>query len=151
MRSDSENRVAPKGAIMNSLSPNFQATLDADRKGFAALMRYLKSADAQHTVIMVQVENETGTYGAVRDHSPTAEKLFQQNVPAALLTAAHKGPGNWRQVFGQDADEFFHAWFVARYVDQVAAAGKAETATAASNMAPANPALRKQNRVILQP
>jgi beta-galactosidase GanA len=29
-------------------------------------------------------------------------------------------------VFGNDADELFHAWHIARFVDQVAAAGKAE-------------------------
>jgi hypothetical protein len=33
--------------------------------------------------------------------------------------------GTWRQVFGDDADEFFHAWSVARYIGYVAAAGKA--------------------------
>jgi beta-galactosidase GanA len=118
--------VNEKRQTLNSLSPHFQATLDADRKGFVALLRHLKSADEQHTVIMVQVENETGTYGAVRDHSAVAEKLFQEPVPAALLKAMHREPGNWRKVFGQDADEFFHAWFVARFVEQVAAAGKLE-------------------------
>jgi beta-galactosidase GanA len=118
--------ISEKGETMNSLSPHFQTTLDADRKGFVALLRHLKATDAQHTVIMVQVENETGTYGAVRDHSDVAERLFQEPVPAALLKAMHKQPGNWRKVFGQDADEFFHAWFVARFVEQVAAAGKLE-------------------------
>jgi beta-galactosidase GanA len=110
----------------NSLSPLFAATLESDRKAFAALMRHLKAADPQHTVIMVQVENETGTYGAVRDYSPTAQKLFESSVPAALVSAMKLHPGTWRAVFGKDADEFFHAWYVARFVDQVAAAGKAE-------------------------
>ncbi len=32
----------------------------------------------------------------------------------------------WKEAFGKDADEFFHAWAVARYVGEVAAAGKAE-------------------------
>ena len=39
-------------------------------------MRHLKKTDPQHTVIMVQVENEPGTWGAVRDYSPAAQKLF---------------------------------------------------------------------------
>jgi len=110
----------------NSLSPLFAATLESDRKAFAALMRHLKAADPEHTVIMVQVENETGTYGAVRDYSPTAQKLFDSSVPAALVSAMKLHAGTWRAVFGKDADEFFHAWYVARFVDQVAAAGKAE-------------------------
>jgi beta-galactosidase GanA len=110
----------------NSLSPLFAATLESDRKAFAALMRHLKAADPEHTVIMIQVENETGTYGAVRDYSPTAQKLFDSSVPAALVSATKLHAGTWRAVFGKDADEFFHAWYVARFVDQVAAAGKAE-------------------------
>src|SRR5262249_55505735 len=81
-----------------------------------------------HTVILVQVENETGTYQSVRDFSPAANALFAGPAPAALLQALHKPPGTWTQVFGRDADEFFHAWCVARYVEQVAQAGKAEYA-----------------------
>ena len=36
----------------------------------------------------------------------------------------HKQPGTWRKVFGDDADEFFHAWSIASYVNEIAAAGK---------------------------
>ncbi|MEO8113536.1 MAG: DUF5597 domain-containing protein, partial [Phenylobacterium sp.] len=118
--------ITAKGETRNSLSPLFPATLLADRKAFVALMRHLKAADPQHTVIMVQPENETGTYGAVRDHSPTAEKLFAGAVPTTLTKALGKSPGTWSQVFGKDADEAFHAWHVASFVEQVAAAGKAE-------------------------
>jgi len=118
--------INPKGETMNSLSPLFTATLEADKTAFAALMRHLRGADPERTVLMVQVENETGTYGAIRDHSPTAEAAFQGQVPAELTRALGKPAGTWTQVFGADADEFFHAWSVAHYVNQVAAAGKAE-------------------------
>jgi len=37
-----------------------------------------------------------------------------------------KQPGTWAQVFGEDADETFEAWQTATYIEQVAAAGKAE-------------------------
>ena len=60
------------GKPVDSPSPNFQATLDADKKAFAAVMKYLKKSDQQHTVIMMQVENESGAWGSVRDYSPTA-------------------------------------------------------------------------------
>ena len=99
--------VNAQGEMRNSLSPHFPATLQADRTAFVALMRYLKEADPQHTVIFVQVENETGTYGAVRDYSPTAQKLFQAPVPAALVKAMKVKRGTWTEVFGKDADEFF--------------------------------------------
>ena len=117
--------IDAKGVMRDSLSPNFQATAVADRKAFAALMRHLQAVDPEHTVIMVQVENETGTYGAVRDHSPTAQKLFEGQVPQEIVAALGKRPGTWEQVFGKNADEFFHAYSIAEFVDQVAAAGKA--------------------------
>ncbi len=117
--------VDVKGHNVDSPSPHAAATLEADTRAFTALMRHLKEADAQHTVLMVQVENEAGTYGSVRDYSPAAQKLFAAPVPAALLTALHKQPGSWQEVFGSEADEFFHAWSVAHYIEQIAAAGKA--------------------------
>ncbi|MGB6487421.1 MAG: beta-galactosidase, partial [Steroidobacteraceae bacterium] len=117
--------VNPEGRRMPSLSPLAQATLDADRTAFVALMRHLQAVDPQHTVIMVQVENETGTYGSVRDYSPRAQRLFDRAVPQPLLVALRKRGGTWREVFGAQADEFFHAWNIARFVQQVAAAGKA--------------------------
>jgi hypothetical protein len=123
--------VGKDGLPVDSPSPHFPATLEADSRAFRALMRHLKAADAVHTVIMVQVENESGAWGSVRDYSPTAQALFSQPVPSALLGALGLGPksgGDWRAVFGADADEYFHAWSVARFVGQVAAAGKAEYA-----------------------
>jgi beta-galactosidase GanA len=123
------NLVGANGKEVDSPSPFASATLEADIRAFSALMTQLKSSDPDHTVIMVQVENEPGAWGSVRDHSPAAEKIFQSAVPVELLSALHKEPpspgANWPAVFGEDADEFFHAWAVARYVGQVAAAGKA--------------------------
>jgi Beta-galactosidase len=117
--------VNAEGHKVDSLSPHSQVGLDADRAAFTELMRDLKAADPEHTVIMVQVENEAGTYGSVRDYSPAAQKLFEGQVPAALLKAMNKQPGTWPQVFGDNADEFFHAWSIAHYIGEVAAAGKA--------------------------
>ncbi|WP_425502268.1 DUF5597 domain-containing protein [Pseudoxanthomonas sacheonensis] len=118
--------ITADGRTLNSLSPLSTETLEADRKAFVRLMRHLKQADAQRTVIMVQPENEPGTYGAPRDFSPLAQKAFDGPVPEALIRKMGKQAGNWKQAFGNDADEFFHAWHVAHYIDQVAAAGKAE-------------------------
>jgi beta-galactosidase GanA len=117
-----------EGEERNSLSPVFPETLKADSAAFAQLMHHLRQVDgARHTVIMVQVENETGVYTAVRDYSPTAEKLFAQPIPAELASARHVS-GTWREAFGRDADEVFEAWYTARFVDAVARAGKAEYA-----------------------
>jgi beta-galactosidase GanA len=110
------------------MSPHSAATLAADRRAFATLMRHLRQADAQRTVILVQVQNEPGTYGSARDYGAAAQKLFAGPVPAALVKARGVKPGTWSQVFGKDADEFFHAWSVARFIGEVAAAGKKEYA-----------------------
>jgi len=117
------------GRRVDSPSPHAQATLEADMRAFRALMLHLEEVDPLRTVIMVQVENEPGTWGGVRDFSPAAQALFEAPVPATLLDALGR-PGDagrtWASAFGKDADEFFHAWSVASFIGQVAAAGKAE-------------------------
>jgi beta-galactosidase GanA len=119
--------LSKSGVPIDVLSPNSPANLDADRTAFVALMRHLKDTDSQHTVLMMQVENESGSLGLVRDFSPLAQKIFDAPVPADLLLALHKtGSGSWSQVFGDDADETFAAWSVSRYINAIAAAGKQE-------------------------
>ncbi len=129
--------IGKNGRRVDSPSPHAMEAMAADKHAFAAFMKHLKAADPQHTVIMVQVENEPGSWGSVRDYSPEAEKLFKQAVPAELLKAlGGKSPaggtlpasGTWPEVFGSNADEYFHAWSIARYIGQVAAEGKAEYA-----------------------
>jgi len=117
--------ITADGKTLNSLSPHFRTTLEADKKAFVAFMRHLEAIDGQRTVIMVQVQNEVGTYGSVRDYSDTAEAIFRQDVPDKLLRDMDKPRGNWRAVFGADADEYFHAWHIARYCNEIAEAGKA--------------------------
>jgi hypothetical protein len=120
--------VDREGRAVDSPSPHSSTQLAADTRAFTALMQHLKQADSQHTVIMVQVENEPGAWNAVRDFSPDAQQLFAAPVPEALLNrlglGARKGEA-WGAVFGANADEYFHAWSVARFIGQVAAAGKA--------------------------
>jgi len=121
--------VDRNGQAVDSPSPFATASLEADKSAFAALMRHLKEVDPQRTVIMVQVENETGNWNSVRDYSPAAQKFFEAPVPHEVLSAMHvktaSASPNWQEAFGPDADEYFNAWSVARYVGQVAAAGKA--------------------------
>ena len=121
--------VGKAGLLVDSPSPHSKSALEADSKAFAALMRHLKAVDSARTVILVQVENESGAWDTIRDYSPVAQAIFEQPVPASLLGALGVGSGaggNWSAVFGKDADEFFHAWSVASFVGQVAAAGKEE-------------------------
>ena len=127
------NITGRNGQPVDSPSPHTKAAMESDAKAFAEVMDHLKKADPQHTVLMVQVENEPGAWGSVRDFSPSAQKLFEGNVPPELLKpgvlkALNKSvvtKGTWKEVFGNDADEYFHAWSVAHYIGYVAAAGKA--------------------------
>jgi hypothetical protein len=117
------------GRAVDSPSPHSAVSLEADKTAFTAFMRHLKETDPQRTVLMVQVENEAGAWGSVRDFSPAAQKLFEAPAPSEILSAMHvkaaSASPNWQQAFGPDADEYFHAWSVAKYIGQVAAAGKA--------------------------
>ena len=122
--------VDQKGKPSYCLTPFGDETLKADKKAFVALMTHLKKIDAaRHTVLMVQVENEVGTYGLVRDFAAGAQARFEQAVPAAVLQhqkspVALAAAGSWREVYGDYADQYFHAWAIASYIEEIAKAGR---------------------------
>jgi hypothetical protein len=121
--------IRPDGEPIDVLSPMSRNTLEADKSAFVVLMRHLKQIDnEQHTVILIQVENESGTMGSARDNSPESNREFAGQVPADLLAAAHKQPGTWSQVFGVEADEIFQVYHQSKYINEIAAAGKREFA-----------------------
>ena len=72
----------PGTPVLSVFAP---ALLDADRRAFAELTRHLAEVDGAGTVVMVQVENETGLLGAARDHSAPARAAWEAEVPAVLL------------------------------------------------------------------
>jgi hypothetical protein len=119
--------IRPDGEPIDVLSANSRNNLDADKAAFIALTKHLKAIDSEdHTILMIQVENESGGVGSIRDNSADSNREFAGQVPADLLTATHKQAGTWSQVFGADADETFQAYHQAKYVNEIAAAGKAE-------------------------
>jgi len=109
------------GHSLEILSTFGTASRDADARAFAALMRHIREVDGQdHTVLMIQVENEVGVLGDTRDRSPAANEAFAKAVPAELMDylqkhkdalipefrkvwndAGGKASGTWEQVFGQ--------------------------------------------------
>lgn len=118
--------IRDDGQPIDVLSANSRANLEADKTAFTALMQHLKEIDSDaHTVIAIQVENESGNIGSARDHSPEANKQFAGHVPADLLAIEHKQPGTWSEVFGHEADEIFQAYYQAKYINEIASAGKA--------------------------
>ncbi|KAF2130497.1 glycoside hydrolase family 35 protein [Dothidotthia symphoricarpi CBS 119687] len=134
------------------MSPFCEEGWKADAKAFAALMAHLKEFDGQHsTVVMVQVENETGLLGDSRDRSKIAEQKFREPMPKELLqylqankaelhpefqqrySSIHDltaGEATWMDAFGAEdsinAEEMFMADAFSRYIHHVASAGKAE-------------------------
>jgi beta-galactosidase GanA len=141
-------RVMEHGSEVEILSPLCAETREADGRAFAALMRHIKAVDgSRHTVVMMQIENEVGVLGASRDRSEAADKAFSGAVPEELTAylKSHraelypdlrelwdangaKTAGTWIQVFGEGerADEIFMAWQYGRFIQSVAAKGKAE-------------------------
>ena len=139
-------RVIENGAEVEILTPLATSTMEADARAYAILMKHLKEVDSRdHTVVMMQVENEVGVLGDSRDHSDAANKEFASTVPSELteyLTVhrdalypdlkarwdanGDKTSGTWAEVFGDNvhADEIFMAWHYARYIQTVAARGK---------------------------
>jgi beta-galactosidase GanA len=136
------------GRGMEILSPFNKENMEADASAFAAFMQHLREVDGnEHTVIMVQVENEIGMIPDSRDRSPIADKLFNGPVPPELMSyleqhrdalipefravwaeGGFKTRGTWQEVFGESVwtDEIFMAWYFARYVNRVAQRGRAE-------------------------
>ena len=128
--------------VLSVFSPELR---EADAKAFEALIRHLVDADPDGTVVMVQVENESGLLSDSRDRSALAEAAWAAAVPPELLTHVRATPqgstsarrlwessgsrdaGTWSQVFGDTpaADEIFMAWAIATYVEHLAARGGA--------------------------
>lgn len=109
-----------EGKTKDILSTFGKATVDADARAFAALMRHIRQVDGkEHTVLMMQVENEVGVREDSRDRSPAANEAFAKPVPKELMsylekhkdtlapelravweTNGNKASGTWEEVFG---------------------------------------------------
>lgn len=132
------------GMPYTTLSYLCEETRNADAKAFAALMAHIREIDSEeNTVILMQVENETGVMAAAREHSDEADVLFYGQVPqdfadymkshtatmipeVKVAVEAGASTGTWEEVFGSWAEEIFSAYYVASYVNAVAQAGKQE-------------------------
>ena len=136
-----------KGVSHEILTPLSENNLKADLNAYQELLRHIKMTDANdHTVIMIQTENEIGMLPSARDHSQLADKRFNENVPAELLQYLErnkdnlvpefretwekngfKNSGTWEEIFGTglQTDELFMAWYYSKFTNTVVEAGKA--------------------------
>jgi len=115
-----DGKTVSMSGPLELLSTFGDATRDADAKAFGMLMKHVGEVDGtQHTVLMVQVENEVGVLRDTRDRSTAANRAYGEPVPAKLMQylVAHKDTlipefrdvwaangyktaGTWEQVFG---------------------------------------------------
>lgn len=129
------------GTLLNTISPFCDAAVQKDANAFAKLMAHIREFDEEHaTVVMMQVENEIGLLGTERDYSAAAEMYFQQTVPAEIAALASSNniasgnnvvkentkSGTWKEVFAEDAEESFMAYYFARAVETITQAGQKE-------------------------
>ncbi|SFZ92034.1 Beta-galactosidase GanA [Flaviramulus basaltis] len=128
------------------LTPFSNNNLQADLTAFKTLMQHIKEFDGNnHTVIMVQPENEIGMLPTARDYHPLANEKFKEDVPKELMDYLQKNErelvpefytiwnknglkinGTWEEVFGKGlhTDEIFMAWYFAQYTKQIIDSGK---------------------------
>jgi hypothetical protein len=128
--------------VLSVFSPDLRAV---EARAFVALMEHLADADPDHTVVMVQVENESGVIHDSRDRSAAAQAAWESPVPDQLIDHltrlgddvrpelgtlwarhGHRVTGTWAEVFGDDweAEDVFMAWAVAGHCEALAGAGK---------------------------
>ncbi|KAM6507171.1 hypothetical protein FALCPG4_018553 [Fusarium falciforme] len=124
-----------KRKILDAITPLSTECVEADAKAFGKLRSHVRELDEAHsTVLMVQVQNESGILGDSRDRSPIAEAAFKQPIPEELLryladnphpqfarrfpNIPKRGQHSWEQVFGAgpSADEMFMAFHFSRYI-----------------------------------
>jgi beta-galactosidase GanA len=137
-----------EGKALEILTPFNNESRNADAAAFKQLMKHIKILDENdHTVLMIQVENEIGMIPDAKDYSDEANNYFKNNVPDELINYLKtniktlqpdlyklwkandfKSSGNWEEVFGKGlhTDELFMAWYFAKYTNFIAQAGKKE-------------------------
>ena len=129
------------GTAVPNLSAHYDENWQADAKAYAAVMAHIKKIDEKdQTIIAMQVQNEPGYLRTDRDFSPKALENAKKPVPEKLLkyleTHNHapaykywkenglKKGLDWEATFGFWGAEFCETWFLALYIDAIAAEGK---------------------------
>ena len=118
--------IRPDGEPIDVLSPHSQATLEADKAAFVALMRHLKQMDGeQHTVSWCRSKMNRATSAAFATIRLRPTPVRRRSTGRSAL-GQRTSSRDMGQVFGADADEIFQMYYQAKYINEIAAAGKAE-------------------------
>ncbi len=116
------NSMGEKVYVLSAIS---KKNMEADKKAFVEVMKHIRNLDNEdRTVIMIQPENEPGSLQTDRDYGDEANRLFYNEVPRELTDGLNKPTGNWDEVFGIESAEAFNAYYIAKYINEIAIAGK---------------------------
>lgn len=115
--------VGENGRKVESISPLCEKAVELDKKAYTQLLKHLSEIDEERTVIMIQVENETGIWDNPRDYSEVANAAYQANIPPDMAEF-FSIKGTWEKVFADSAPEYFMSYYFAHAVERIASAGK---------------------------
>lgn len=111
------------GEQLNTISPFCAQAIEKDAQAFSEVMNFIKGMDSsKNTVLMIQVENEVGLLGTDRDYGPKANQLFEAEVPQVLQNE-FSCFGTWKEVFKENAEEYFSAYYFAQAIEEIASRG----------------------------
>jgi len=132
------------GEVISSFCKEAQM---ADAKAYVQLMKRIKEVDKEHTVVMMQPENEVGAFQDM-DYNKQALDLFNSQVPETLIRYLQKNTNNlspemksvwhkngnktkgtWSEVFADEmksAQNFFMTCQYATYINEICRLGKQE-------------------------
>lgn len=104
--------IAADGSVLNNFScPTSENTHERDRLALAEVFKHLREVDGEeNTVVLFQMENETGIFGSDRCYCDTCTKEFTE--------------GGWVEKYGGKASDSYSAFSIARYCDTLAGSVK---------------------------
>lgn len=108
----------------NAISYDSDAFIQRELKAFRAFLEHLKTADPQHTVIAIQLENEISVFGAdrhnpklYRNHTEGANRRFEENhFTDDLKFSAWDLSRNWIRLLTQEEHEIYPLPIFLNYV-----------------------------------
>jgi hypothetical protein len=148
MNYDNSRFYKIEGTDNKSLSPFSNMNRDAEARVIAALMHHIKITDsAQHTIVMLQLEDNLGKISESRDKNMQAERTFYGSVPVELIAymqnnkgllvpeykkiwdeQGNRSYGTWEEVFGKnpETEKIFMSYYIARYLNYITIKAKTE-------------------------
>lgn len=113
------------GKALYSISPFCKEAIEKDAAAFQKCMSIIQEYDENnHTVIMVQVENEMGLLESDLDYGAVDASVLEYPLPKELCDHITTQNTSWRSVYGECAEDRYMAYAYAKAVNEIARKGK---------------------------